>query len=127
MYCLTFLQTVFSIDATIIYSVSIHIVFITSRQQGMPELPYNWARLAKKGHIWNLLRSVSVHYGSKSQNVLKVILKSPRFVPFGAWSQTYHPCNVDIILKKTKLTSSRDLSKMCFQTISLYSNEPTIC
>ena len=30
------------------------------------------------------LRSVSVHFGSPSQNVLKLILKSPRFVPLGA-------------------------------------------
>ena len=36
------------------------------------------------GQIWDFLRSVSVHFGSPSQNVLKIIFKSPRFVPFGA-------------------------------------------
>ena len=36
------------------------------------------------GQIYDFLRSVSVHFGSASQNVLKLILKSPRFVPFGA-------------------------------------------
>ena len=35
------------------------------------------------GQIWDFLRSVSVHFGSPSQNVLKLILKSHRFVPFG--------------------------------------------
>ena len=34
--------------------------------------------------MWDFLRSVSVHFGSVSQNVLKLILKSPTFVPFGA-------------------------------------------
>ena len=35
------------------------------------------------GQIWDFLRSVSVHFGALRQNVLKLILKSPRFVPFG--------------------------------------------
>ena len=35
------------------------------------------------GQIWDFLRSVSVHFGAPRQNVLKLILKSPRFVPFG--------------------------------------------
>ena len=39
-----------------------------------------WTQMGK---IWDFLRSVSVHFGSPSQNVLKLILKSPRFVPFG--------------------------------------------
>ena len=34
------------------------------------------------GHIWEFLKSVSVRFGS--QNVLKLILKSQIFVPFGA-------------------------------------------
>ena len=34
------------------------------------------------GQIWDILRSVSVHFCPPSQNVLKLILKSPRFVPF---------------------------------------------
>ena len=36
------------------------------------------------GQIWDFLRSVSVHFGSLSQNVLKLILKSPRFFLFEA-------------------------------------------
>ena len=40
----------------------------------------DWSQM---GQIWDFLRSVSVHFGSASQNVLKLILKSPRFVPFG--------------------------------------------
>ena len=32
------------------------------------------------GQIWGFFRSVSVHFGSASQNVLKLIWKSPRFV-----------------------------------------------
>ena len=39
----------------------------------------DWPQLAQ---IWDFLRSVSVHFGSASQNVLKLILKSPRFVLF---------------------------------------------
>ena len=35
------------------------------------------------GQIWDFLRSVSVHFGAVRQNVLKLVLKSPRFVPFG--------------------------------------------
>ena len=38
----------------------------------------DWAQME---HIWDILRSVS-----PSQNVLKLILKSPRFVPFGGQS-----------------------------------------
>ena len=36
------------------------------------------------GQIWDFLRSDSVHFGAGRQNILKLILKSPRFVPFGA-------------------------------------------
>ena len=32
------------------------------------------------GQIWDFLRSVSVHFGAVRQNVLILILKSPRFV-----------------------------------------------
>ena len=37
----------------------------------------------KMGQILDFLRSVSVHFGSGSRNVLKLVLKSPKFVPFG--------------------------------------------
>ena len=33
------------------------------------------------GQIWDFLRSVSVHFGSLSQNVLILILKRSRFMP----------------------------------------------
>ena len=39
---------------------------------------------SQRGKIWDFLRSVSVHFGSPRQNVMKLILKSPRFVPSGA-------------------------------------------
>ena len=45
---------------------------------------HNGSDWPQMGQIWGLLRSVSVHFGSPSQNVLKLILKSPRFVPFCA-------------------------------------------
>ena len=35
------------------------------------------------GQIWDFSRSVSVHFGAPRQNVLNLILKSPRFDPFG--------------------------------------------
>ena len=62
----------------------------------MSRLTPNWFRLAPNGkksrtllksvsvHFIYFLRLVSIHFGSLSQNVLKLILKSPRFVPFGA-------------------------------------------
>ena len=48
------------------------------------------------GQIWGFLRSVSVYFGSASQNLLKLILISPRFVLFGAnlsqfGCQIWHP------------------------------------
>ena len=48
------------------------------------------------GQIWDFLRSVSVHFGTGRQNVLKLILKGPTFVPFGAnmtlfSTTTYNP------------------------------------
>ena len=49
-------------------------------QDGLQILP-DWPQM---GQIWDFLRSVSVHFGSLSQNVLKLILKSHRFVPIGA-------------------------------------------
>ena len=37
-----------------------------------------WTDWPQMGQIWDSLRSVSVHFGSASQIVLKLILKSPR-------------------------------------------------
>ena len=59
------------------------------------------------GQIWDFLRSVSVYFGSESQNVLKLILKSPRFVPFGAnmtqfiW-QICHVCYISTMLLRLR-------------------------
>ena len=39
----------------------------------------DWARI---GQIWDFLRSVSLHFGAGCQNLLKLILKRPRFVAF---------------------------------------------
>ena len=48
-------------------------------------------------NIWfNFLRTVSVHFGSISQNVLKLILKILRFVPFGANLTLLIPLKLDI-------------------------------
>ena len=44
----------------------------------------NWVRLAQNRTNLDFLRSVSVRFGSLRQNVPKMILKSPRIVPFGA-------------------------------------------
>ena len=40
----------------------------------------DWAQM---GQILDFLRSVSVHFGAPRQNLLKLILKSHRFVKFG--------------------------------------------
>ena len=37
--------------------------------------------MSQMRQIWDFLRSVSVHFGALRQNVLKLILKSPRLVP----------------------------------------------
>ena len=39
---------------------------------------------SQMGQIWYFLWSVSVHFGAVRQNVLKLIIKSPRIVPSGA-------------------------------------------
>ena len=44
----------------------------------------NQVRLAQMWQINDFLRSVSVHFGAPRQNVLKLILKSPKCVPFCA-------------------------------------------
>ena len=52
-----------------------------------------WSYLPQMGQIWDFLRSVSVHFGAGRQNALKLILKSPRFVSFGA-NLTQFGCQV---------------------------------
>ena len=54
----------------------------------------NLVRLAPNGtNLGFFKRSVSVHFGSPSQNVLKLILKSPIFVPFGP-NMTQFGCQI---------------------------------
>ena len=58
------------------------------------------------GQIWDFLRSVSVHFGAPRQNVLNLILKSPRFVPFGAnlihfGCEIPHPCSQSVNVNTT--------------------------
>ena len=75
------------------------------------------------GQTGDFLRSVSVHFGSGSQNVLKLIFKSRRFVPF--WvnvtqygCQIWHPCTFPlwvtlhfrIVRKGTKLSTGKSVS-----------------
>ena len=50
----------------------------------MSELAPSWVRLAPNWSNLGLLRSVKVNVGSRSQNIFKLISKSPRFVPYRA-------------------------------------------
>ena len=53
--------------------------------QGWQILLQKWVRLATKGDkSWNFTDQILVHYFFPIQNVLKLILKSLRFFPFGA-------------------------------------------
>ena len=54
---------------------------INSGCQVRPQIGSHWPQM---GQIWDFLRSVSVHFGALRQNVLKLILKSPRFVASGS-------------------------------------------
>ena len=63
---------------------------------------------SKMGQIWDFLRSVSVHFGSASQNVLKLILESPIFVQF--WTNIPGVYMTTLCRDKTLMNSrSRDL------------------
>ena len=46
-----------------------------------PQIRSYWPKM---GQIWDFLRSVSVHFGSPRINLLILLLKSHRFVPFWA-------------------------------------------
>ena len=50
----------------------------------LSEFLLNMVKWPQIGPIWDFLRSVSVHFGLPSQNVLIPILKSRKFVTFGA-------------------------------------------
>ena len=67
--------------------------------------------LPQMGHIRDFFRSDSVHFGATRQNVLKLILKSPRFDPFAdnlsqSWSK-YKRREYDVInvkpIRSTKM------------------------
>ena len=51
---------------------------------GMVALPPKLVRLVPNGINLGLFKIISVHFGSPSQNVLEMIFKSLRFIPFGA-------------------------------------------
>ena len=79
-----------SVRDVVTYLILISIVSMTTRSVITPsnrdgkfgiQIRSDWPEM---GQIWGFLRSVSVHFGSESQNVLKLILKSPKFVPNGA-------------------------------------------
>ena len=53
------------------------------RYQILSNLAFKCVRLAPNGTNMELFKISSVHLGSARQNVLKLILKSPIFVPFG--------------------------------------------
>ena len=58
------------------------------------------------GQIWDILRSILVHLSSARKNVPKLILKSPRFVPFGV-NLIQHSQNVrKLILKSPRYLSN---------------------
>ena len=76
----------------------IHCCSISSKSRdvkfGIQKIESDWPQM---GQILDFLSSVSLHFGSSSQNVLKLILKSSRFVPFGGqsdptWDQPGHEC-----------------------------------
>ena len=54
---------------------------------------YKLCQIGHMGHIFDFLRSDSVHFGSWRQSLLKLVLKSPRFVPFVA-NPTQFGCQI---------------------------------
>ena len=59
--------------------------------------PQSGSHWPKMGQIREIFRSDSVHFGAVRQNVLYLIWKNPRFVPFGAnliqfWWQIWDSC-----------------------------------
>ena len=61
------------------------------------------------GQIWNFLRSVSVHFGSASQNVLKLILKSPRFVFIWGQSDSTWMLNLTVLHERMAQSMWHDI------------------
>ena len=68
--------------------------------------------LARNGKIWEFLRSVSDHFGSLSQNVLKLTLKSPRFVPVGG-NLSKFGCNAKFDIPGVEVWKRADHLRMC--------------
>ena len=57
------------------------------------------------GQIWDFLRSVSVHFGSPIQNVLKLIFKIPRLISFGANLTNFRPTLLSVHTGVTMMVS----------------------
>ena len=64
---------------------------ITQKSEIGPQIWSDWTQM---GQIFDFLRSVSVHFGSASQNVLKLILKSQRIFPFGVTLTVFRPKSI---------------------------------
>ena len=62
------------------------------------------------GQIWDFLRSVSVRFGASRQNVLKLILKRPRFVPFGGQSDPILTPNLTLLADSALLWRRQQLA-----------------
>ena len=69
-----------------------------------------WSDWPKMGQIWDFLRPVSVHFGLPTQNVLKLIFKSPRCVPFGSQSDPIWMPNITSLNRCRSCTPSFFLS-----------------
>ena len=70
------------------------------------------------GQIWDFLRSVSVHFGAPRQNVLKLILKSPRFVLFGA-NLSQFGTKREVPVVNVVSVSTRSSTRRRYVTVSL--------
>ena len=84
-------------------------IMTSPRIPGPAEGCQGWHHIGSVGPNWdkfeNLKRSVSVHFGSVIQNVLKLILKSPRFVSFGANLTPFRCQKLNTPATKTGITS----------------------
>ena len=79
------------------------------------------------GQIWDFLRSVLVHFGSTSQNVLKLILKSPRFVPFGANLTQFWATPETRGLRQSDMCSLGEIACQSVNTLPLNGEQGWIC
>ena len=90
--CIISLEWIYIVSLEWIYIISLCIIspdfrflhLVKCLSQGCQIWHPNWVRLAQIGQIWDFLRSVSVHFGSASQNVLKSDLKKSQICPIWA-------------------------------------------